>query len=145
MPAPFQLGQIVWASIADARGFRKLRPGIIATPTERIHSTGPLDVVAVTSRLPDPLPPDHVLLPWHPRRHPRTGLKRKCAAVCTWVVRISPTDIEDVAGILPGAVMLDILTKLANVTPPAKTSGSPAMAEIKGVLGYGRKKEEGAS
>lgn len=129
MPAALRLGQIVWASIADARGFRKLRPAIIATPTERIHATGPLDVVAVTSRLPDPLPADHVLLPWHPRRHPRTGLKRKCAAVCTWVVRISPTDVDEIAGILPGAVMLDILTKIAaDVTPAAETSGSPATA-----------------
>lgn len=112
-PATFRLGQVVWASVEDARGYRKLRPAVIVTPTERIATAGTLEVVAVTSRLPEPLPADHVLLPWHAQRHPRTGLSRKCAAVCTWVVRIDSGDIEDVAGVLPGAVILDILSKVA--------------------------------
>ncbi len=120
MPETFQLGQIVWATIADARGYRKMRPAVIVTPSDRIRSTRSLDIVAVTSRVPEPLPPDHVLLPWHRQRHPRTGLNRKCAAVCTWVVRISPGDVEDVAGVLPGAVLLDILTKIAATSPPSE-------------------------
>ncbi len=78
MPEPLQLGRIVWAEIADANGIRKLRPAIIVTPSDRITLTAPLDVVAVTSRLPEPLPDDHVLLPWHAQRHPRTGLNRRC-------------------------------------------------------------------
>jgi mRNA-degrading endonuclease toxin of MazEF toxin-antitoxin module len=113
MPSSFQMGQIVWATVADARGYRKLRPAVIVTPSERIRSTGSLDVIAVTSRLPDRLPPDHVLLPWHPQRHPRTGLNRKCAAVCSWMIRISPDDIQDVAGVLPGTVLLDIIKRVA--------------------------------
>ncbi len=93
MPEPLQLGRIVWAEIADANGIRKLRPAIIVTPSDRITLTAPLDVVAVTSRLPEPLPDDHVLLPWHAQRHPRTDLNRRCAAVCTWVARISHDDV----------------------------------------------------
>lgn len=77
------LGRIVWAEVADANGIRKLRPAVIVTPTDQLTPTAPFDVVAITSRLDDPLPEDHVLLPWHPRRHPRTGLNRRCAAVCT--------------------------------------------------------------
>jgi len=92
MPGPLQLGRIVWAETADTNGVRKLRPAIVVTSSDRITPAAPLDVVAVTSRLPEPLPNDHVLLPWHAQGHPRTRLNRKCAAVCTWMARISPDD-----------------------------------------------------
>jgi len=49
-------GRIVWAVIADANEIPKLRPAVIITPPERLTPTGPFDVVAVTSRLTDPLP-----------------------------------------------------------------------------------------
>ena len=118
MPGPLQLGRIVWAEIADANGIPKLRPVVIVTPSDRITPTALLDVIAVTSRVPEPLPQDHVLLPWHAQGHPRTGLNRKCAAVCTWVARIRHTDIRDVAGVVPGAVMLEILSKVTTLLSP---------------------------
>jgi mRNA-degrading endonuclease toxin of MazEF toxin-antitoxin module len=109
-----QLGRIVWAEIADANGIPKLRPAVIVTPSDRITPSTLLDVIAVTSRVPEPLPQDHVLLPWQAQGHPRTGLNRKCAAVCTWVARIRQTDIRDVAGIVPGSVLLEILSKITS-------------------------------
>src|SRR5437867_3797915 len=112
MASPLTAGRIIWAEIADANGNRKLRPAVIITPTSPLTPKGPFDVVAVTSRLPDPLPSDHVLLPWHPRGHPRTGLNRRCAAVCTWLTRIVDSDIQDVAGILPAPVLATILAKV---------------------------------
>jgi hypothetical protein len=81
MPQRLETGRIVWAEVADTNGIRKLRPAVIVTPTDQLASGEPIDVVAVTSRLTDPLPDDHVLSPWHPRGHPRTGLNRRCAAV----------------------------------------------------------------
>jgi mRNA-degrading endonuclease toxin of MazEF toxin-antitoxin module len=128
MPGPLQLGRIVWAEMMYANGVPKLRPAVIVTPSDRITPAGPLDVIAVTSRVPEPLPSDHVLLPWHAQGHPRTGLNRKCAAVCTWVARIRHTDIRDVAGVVPGAVMLEILSKVTTVRsspsdPPASDGG----------------------
>jgi hypothetical protein len=87
MTAPLRFGQIVWAELADANGIRKMRPAVIVTPDDQIPTADSLEVVAVTSWLPRRLPDDHVLLPWHPRGHPRTGLNRKCAAVCTWLAR----------------------------------------------------------
>lgn len=60
MAAPLQFGRIVWAEMADANGIPKLRPGVIVTPSDRITSAAPLDVIAVTSRVPEPLPQDHV-------------------------------------------------------------------------------------
>jgi mRNA interferase MazF len=128
MPGSLQLGRIVWAEIADANGIPKLRPVVIVTPSDRIAPTVPLDVIAVTSRVPEPLPHDHVLLPWHAQGHPRTGLNRKCVAVCTWVARIRHTDIRDMAGVVPGAVMLEILSKVTTLlsppsAPPAEAGG----------------------
>ena len=136
MSAPLQFGRIVWAEMADANGIPKLRPVVIVTPSDRITPAAPLDVIAVTSRVPEPLPHDHVLLPWHAQRHPRTGLNRKCAAVCTWVARIRHTDIREVAGVVPGAVMLEILSKVTALrSPPSdplaeaggQSSGGPSI------------------
>lgn len=110
--AHLELGRIVWAEIPDPNGFRKLRPGIVITATDQIRETGPLHLVAVTSRIPDPLPDDHVLLPWHPQGHARTRLNRKCAAVCSWVCRIATDDIRDGAGVVPGECLLRILSKV---------------------------------
>jgi mRNA-degrading endonuclease toxin of MazEF toxin-antitoxin module len=136
MPGSLQLGRIVWAEIADANGIPKLRPAVIVTPSDRITPATPLDIIAVTSRVPEVLPDDHVLLPWHAQGHPRTGLNRKFAAVCTWVARIRHTDIRDVAGVVPGAVMLEILSKVTALLsppsdPPAEAGGqSPGDSSI---------------
>jgi mRNA-degrading endonuclease toxin of MazEF toxin-antitoxin module len=97
-PQALQVGRIVWAEVADQNGFRKQRPAIVVSVTEERNE---LTVVAVTSRVPDVLPDDHVLLPWHSQGHPRTGLNRKSAAVCSWIAEIAASDILDVAGRFP--------------------------------------------
>jgi mRNA-degrading endonuclease toxin of MazEF toxin-antitoxin module len=133
MPGPVQFGRIVWVDMADANGIRKLRPAVIVPPNDRITPTALLDVIAVTSRLSEPLPPDHVLLPWHAQGHPRTGLNRRCAAVCTWVARIRHGDIQEVAGGVPGAVMIEIVSKVTALlsppsVPPTEAGGTPSAA-----------------
>jgi mRNA-degrading endonuclease toxin of MazEF toxin-antitoxin module len=132
MPGSLQLGRIVWAEIADANGIPKLRPVVIVTPSDRITPAAPLDIIAVTSRVPEPLPQDHVLLPWHAQGHPRTGLNRKCAAVCTWVARIRHTDIRDIAGVVPGAVMLEILSKATALQSPPSDPPTEAGGQLSG-------------
>lgn len=72
-----RLASVVWASIADANGFRKTRPAVVVTATADIATTKALRLAAVTTRLPDPLPDDHVLLPWDPQGTARSGLRRK--------------------------------------------------------------------
>lgn len=124
MPEQLHLGRIIWAEIADTNGIRKRRPAIIVTPTDRISATTPLDVVAVTSRLQEPLPEDHVLLPWHAQGHPRTRLNRPCAAVCSWIARIRQDDIQDFAGVVPVQLMLLVLSKVsAALLPPPPGDG----------------------
>ena len=122
----------MWAEIADAKGFRKERPGVIITPTDQIQSGGSLEVVAVTSHVPTPLPLDHVLLPWHPAGHPRTGLNRKSAAVCSWIARIQDSDIRDTAGLIPASVLRVILDKIAALIAPSGPIVGSASASISG-------------
>jgi hypothetical protein len=130
MPHRLAAGTIVWAEIADANGVRKLRPAVIVAPTDQLVPAEPFDVVAITSRLADPLPDDHVLLPWDRRGHPRTGLNRRCAAVCTWLAQIMAGDIQDVAGIVPTPILVTILSKIAAAThrpaPSESTGGAQA-------------------
>ena len=113
MAGPFCCGPIVWAEIADANGIRKDRPAVIVTPDDEITATGLLKVVAVPSTLQDPLPADHVLLPWHAQGHPRTGLNRKCAAVCSWLAEISAQDVQSISGRVPPPVFAQIAAKVA--------------------------------
>jgi hypothetical protein len=85
--------------------------------------------------VPEPLPHDDVLLPWHAQGHARTGLNRKYAAVCTWVARIRQTDIRDVAGAVPRAVMLEIFSKVTTLLsapsdPPDEAGGQSSGGSI---------------
>jgi hypothetical protein len=61
-----------------------------------------------------------VALPWDRRVHPRTGLKERCAAVCTWMEKVSVASIQGCAGIVPGRQLLDILTRIKPPEPPAE-------------------------
>ena len=110
---PLQLGQVIWAELEDANGFRKARPAVVVSPTADIDAGLPVRVVAITTRLPDPLPDDHVLLPWERQGKTRSGLRRRCAAVASWHAEIAVGDVQEVVGILPPAVMGELLGKVA--------------------------------
>jgi hypothetical protein len=129
MTARLAAGRIVWAEIADANGIRKLRPVVLLRAADPASGTGPFDAVAVTSRLSVPLPEDHVPLPWHPRGHPRTGLNRRCAAVCTWLAQIEESDIREVAGLVPTPILSTILARVrAAASGPSPSAGDAPAA-----------------
>lgn len=116
-----QLGSVIWAEIADANGVRKVRPVVIVTATAKIVSDGTVRVVAITTRVANPLPADHVLLPWDAQGKARSGLRRKSAAVSSWQAEIAVSSIKEVVGILPPAVIDELLTKVAGfLSPPAQ-------------------------
>ena len=121
MVAAPQFGQIVWASIADANGICKMRPAVVVTPTAKLTSSREVELVAITSTLPSALPPDHVLLPWHPRGHPRTGLNRKCEAVCSWITPVSQHDIQSASGIVLEH-LVEIMSRIAEPKPECSPS-----------------------
>jgi mRNA-degrading endonuclease toxin of MazEF toxin-antitoxin module len=121
MAEQVRFGQIVWVPIPDHNGISKTRPAVVVTPNDDIDESGLADVVAITSTLQTPLPEDHVLLPWHAQGHSRTGLKRKCAAVCSWVVQVSVADVESVTGSITGATLIEILGKIRPEPPAPET------------------------
>lgn len=86
----------------DPRGRNpKHRPCVVIAVPGEIETDGAFFVVAITTTLPDPLPDDHVELPWSRPRHPRTGLNEKNAAVCHWLVKIEASHILRRIGRVP--------------------------------------------
>jgi hypothetical protein len=105
-------GRIVWAAVRDRKGARKERPVVILTATEDIHPDKSLEVMAVTTSFPDPPPADHVELPWHPRGIASTRLRRRSAAVLSWITEIRPAHILSFHGDVPPRLMTEILERL---------------------------------
>jgi hypothetical protein len=87
---------------------------VVVTPTADIAPGKSVRIAAVTTRLPDPLPDDHVLLPWDAQGTARSGLRRKCAAVASWLIEASVDDLQ-VAGLLPPVIVDDLLDKIAKL------------------------------
>lgn len=114
VPHGLKYGGIIVAEMRDRNGFRKVRPGLVITPTDRISETAPLLVMAITSTFSEPPPAWHVPLPWNadPRRV-RTGLARRSAAVVEWVDQITVSDILAAKGEVPARVMREIERQLA--------------------------------
>ncbi len=110
---PLQRGQIVVAWVSDPQNRNpKRRPLVIVTATEDIKPDEPFLAVAITGTFSQPLPGDHVALPWHPKKHPKTGLTKPSAAVCSWLESITAADVEAHKGRVPDKELLLILTKV---------------------------------
>lgn len=110
-------GRVLWATIPDQRGVNpKSRPLILLLAEEEVPAEEPLPVVVVSHTFPNPLPDDHVLLPYsNDRNRPAvTGLTMKSAAVCSWLTAISRDEIhpDDVGGIIPASKLEMILQKI---------------------------------
>ena len=117
-----QFGEIILASaILDPQGRNsKDRPVVIVTPQEEIDLDSTLDVVAITTLIPDPLPDDHVLLPWQTPRHPRTGLNKKCAAVGKWLMVIDSIRVIRRLGFIPGEQRKELMAVLERLKVQSK-------------------------
>lgn len=95
--ADFLPGRIVRVKVPDRNGFVKdaPRPAIVLSAAEDAAGEVELVVVAVSSTLPDVLPDDQIELPWHPQGHPWTGFRRRCAAICRWLLRIPASAVVE--------------------------------------------------
>jgi len=105
-------GRIVWATVRDRRGQAKQRPAIVLTPTADIRADKPVIAMAITTTFPEPPPHDHVPLPWHSRGQAMTKLRKRSAAVLSWIVEVEPADVEDFGGDVPAGLMIKILRRL---------------------------------
>lgn len=115
-PPPIHYGDIVFAEVPDPNGLNpKVRRVVVLTPDAAQAAGYPIVVAGVTGTLPDPLTSDYVVLPWKnpPGRHPKTGMTKRGAILCTWLVRIGPNDIQGHSGFVPPAYMVLVDSKTA--------------------------------
>jgi len=103
-------GRIVWVELPSSDGTqKKRRPAVIITATAEIAAGKPFAVVAVSTKFPDPLPADHVVLPWHRDGKVRTQLRKPAAAVCSWLCKITESDVLQTGGVVPPTEMIEIM------------------------------------
>ncbi|MBI5762620.1 MAG: type II toxin-antitoxin system PemK/MazF family toxin [Planctomycetes bacterium] len=125
-PAPPSLkqGSIVWAGIPDRSGTLKTRPLVIITADSEILLDSPIVGVAVSTLIPESVPGSYVELPWYRGGHPATGLARRCAAVCDWLVILRPSEIREIRGYVPTKYLLEILEKVGQIHKKSADNGS---------------------
>ncbi|HEV2949813.1 MAG TPA: type II toxin-antitoxin system PemK/MazF family toxin [Gemmataceae bacterium] len=116
-------GRIVWVELLDPQGRNpNCRPAIIVTPDDDIREDGEVWVVAISTQLNQAPAEVQVELPWHRSGHPRTKLKERCAAICTWLEKVSVANIRGLAGTVPGRQLLEILTRIKLPDAPAPSA-----------------------
>jgi mRNA-degrading endonuclease toxin of MazEF toxin-antitoxin module len=115
---PYTYGSIVLvADMLDPQGRHpKDRPCVVVTQPESTPEGRQL-VVAISTRLPDPLPDDHVLLPWQRPHHPKTGLNMRNAAIGRWVEMIDEGRIIRKLGFVPDRPLLALTKVLDRLYP----------------------------
>jgi len=119
--SPLCRGRIVWVELLDPQDRNpKCRPAVIVTPDADIRDDGEVWVVAISTQLHEAPPEARVELPWDRRGHPRTGLKERVAAGCTWMGKVSVSSIQSCAGTVPGRELLDILARIKPPDPPVE-------------------------
>ncbi len=110
---PLGRGRVVLAEVVDPQGRNpKQRPLVIVTATDEIQTGSPFVGVAISTTFPNPIPDDYVSLPFHPNGQVQTGLRKRCAAVCSWLVRLTHSDIKGDIGRVPDGQMREILDKV---------------------------------
>jgi mRNA-degrading endonuclease toxin of MazEF toxin-antitoxin module len=115
-PFPIRFADIVFAHVLDPNGRNpKIRRVVVLTPDDALAAGFPIVVAGVTGTLPDPLTADYVKLPYKnpPGRHPKTGLTKDAAVLCSWIVPIAPDDIHGRSGFVPPALMAIVHSKTA--------------------------------
>lgn len=113
---PIRFADIIFAEVLDPNGQnRKTRRVVVLTPDTELAAGFPIVVAGVTGTLPNPLTTDYVKLPYKnpPGRHPKTGLTKEAAVLCTWVVSITPNHIKGRLGFVPPTLMSIVHTKTA--------------------------------
>ncbi len=105
-PFAVRYADIIFANnVLDPNGQNpKSRRVVVLTPDVHLAAGLPIVAACVTGSLPRQLTSDHVVLPYkNPpgTRHPKTGLTRRAAVLCTWVVTIAPQDVSGRSGFVP--------------------------------------------
>lgn len=116
-------GSIVWAEVFDPRGRAlKERPLVVISHADEIVLDAEFVAAAITTSFPDPAPAGFVELPWSRPRHPATGLARRSAVACRWLVRLRRSQIIQVRGYVPQKHLLLILQTIRSLNEPDGTA-----------------------
>jgi len=115
---PVRFADIIFAAgVLDPNGQNpKDRRVVVLTPDVELAAGYLIVAAGVTGTIPPLLPTNFVLLPYkNPpgTRHPKTGLTKKAAVVCTWLVIIDPGDVTGRSGFVPPASMVVVNPKTA--------------------------------
>jgi hypothetical protein len=113
---PIRFADIIFAEVLDPNGQNpKTRRVVVLTPDIELAAGFPIVVAGVTGTLPNPLTADYVKLPYKnlPGRHPKTGLTKEAAVLCTWVLSIALDDVRGRSGFVPPAYMAIVNSKTA--------------------------------
>ena len=106
-------GSIAWLLIADRRAQNtKRRPLVIVKPTHEIKPGELVAGVAVTTTATDPPPPECVELPWDPLGRAPTGLRKRSCAVCNWLVKVMPGELDVTDKYVPQDTVSEIIRRL---------------------------------
>ena len=101
VPFTVRFADIIFAdNVLDPQGQNpKTRRVVVITPDAALAAGYPIVAAAVTGTLPTPLTADYVPLPYkNPpgTRHPKTGLTKRAAVHCGWLVVVRPTTSQGV-------------------------------------------------
>jgi mRNA-degrading endonuclease toxin of MazEF toxin-antitoxin module len=104
-------GRIVYPVIAipDPQGAnpKEGRPFVVISRDEDIKKGDSIQAVGITTQLDQCPPGHHVILPYGPTA--KSGLKQKCVALCTWLIDISPQNVDISAGYIHPDLVDDIV------------------------------------
>ncbi len=101
----------------------KFRPYVVVTADEAIAAGEPIHVMAISTLLPGPVPPDAVAMRYHPRGHPKTGLKTRCAAFARWVVEVDPGQLARKIGHVPPRDLMALSDVIDRLYPIGDAGG----------------------
>jgi hypothetical protein len=108
---------VIVSQLLDPQGRNpKNRPCIVLTPNAEMPGPdGSIDVVAISSIVPDPLLPEFVRLPWQLPFHPVTRLNKPSVAVCSWCPEVEVSRIIEVRGKVPNKEMAQIARRMLSL------------------------------
>jgi mRNA-degrading endonuclease toxin of MazEF toxin-antitoxin module len=110
---------VIIDDLLDSNGVnRKSRPCVVVTSDQGLAAGEPIYVCAISTMLPGPVPPDTVPMQYHPRRHPKTGLKTRCAAFARWVVEVDLDQTRQKIGHVPPRDLQALAEMLDRIYPP---------------------------
>jgi mRNA-degrading endonuclease toxin of MazEF toxin-antitoxin module len=117
-------GRVIWLDVTDPRGIPVGDHAAVILTTKAESESGELlKAVVISSKLQHAAKERMVELPWSRGGHPRTGLSKRSAAMCDWIVTVNEDHIRKYGGLVSGK-LLDQIVALINPPTESEQAGS---------------------